>query len=160
MTGSDVGRLVASVAVCQAAGLLGGVAIGGNVAEWYPTLRKPPWTPPGSVIGAVWLALFTLMGISLFLVWRRAAAGAPGIAPALVFFAAQWVLNVGWNVAFFALRNPTYGLIEIAVLWVTIAVTLILFWRISTAAGALLVPYLGWVAFAGYLNFTIWRLNG
>lgn len=159
MTGSDVGRLVASLAVCQAAGLLGSAAMGDSLATWYPSIRKPPWTPPGAVIGTVWLVLFTLMGISLFLVWRRAAAGAGGVGLAIAFFAIQWLLNVGWNFAFFGLRNPVYGLVEISVLWVAIAVTLTLFWRISPAAGALLLPYLGWVAFAGYLNFTIWRLN-
>lgn len=171
---NDAVRLIVSILMCQAAGFFGGLVMGDGVTSWYPTIRKPPWTPPGSVIGLVWVSLFTLMGIALFLVWRAAAAAGAAEASglprpprsdassfrlAISLFALQWVLNVGWNYAFFGLGSPLAGLVEIVVLLMAIAGTMVAFWRISMWAGVLFAPYLGWVGFAAYLTFAIWRLN-
>jgi benzodiazapine receptor len=74
-------------------------------------------------------------------------------------FAVQLVLNGLWSYIFFGLRSPGWALAEIGVLWVSIAASLVLFFRISKAAGILLIPYLGWVTFAAVLNGAIFSLN-
>lgn len=95
---------------------------------------------------------------------RRGVAGLASrrldgaIAP-LAWFLLQWLLNVLWTPLFFGLHRPGLALVEITLLWATLAATLFAFWRVKTAAGVLLVPYLAWVSLATALNFTIWRLN-
>ena len=89
----EIPRLILAIAICQFAGALGSVFTSSSVSTWYPTLIKPSFTPPGSVIGGVWIMLFTLMGISLFLVWREGKGDADRNI-ALGVFAAQLVVNV------------------------------------------------------------------
>lgn len=140
-----------------AAGALGSAFTFAALRDWYPTLAKPSWTPAGSTIGLVWTVLYAVMGVAAWLVWRR--GGWRGQRVALSLFAAQLALNVGWSAAFFGLRSPVAGLVEIVVLLVAVAATLVAFWRASRAAGALMVPYLAWVGFATYLTYAIWRLH-
>lgn len=158
MKGIDIGRLLASLAVCYAASGIGALATGPAVQNWYPTLAKPAFNPPNWVFAPVWTVLFTLMGIALFLVWRQIGIE-PGVRTAMALFGVQLVLNVLWSVLFFGLRMPLAGFIEILVLWVAIALTIASFFRFSAVAGWLLVPYIAWVSFAAVLNFAIWRLN-
>lgn len=148
--------LVGFLAVCFAAAGIGGALTATSVATWYQTLEKPAYNPPDRLFGPVWTTLFAMMGVSAWLVWRRAGFG-PRAAWAL--FAAQLALNIGWSALFFALRSPGAAFAEILPLWGLIAATAAAFWRISPAAGLLLVPYLLWVGFAAWLNFAIWRLN-
>ena len=98
------------------------------------------------------------MGISLFLVWRE-GLDRPEVKAAIYIFAAQFIFNVMWSWAFFGLRSPLSGIAVIAILWVSILLTIIKFWPISRSAALLLVPYLLWVSFAAYLNYTVWSLN-
>ena len=97
------------------------------------------------------------MGIAAWLVWREGCH--PPTALALGLFAAQLVLNFAWSLIFFGQHRIGVALLEIAVLWLAILVTIVAFWRVRRAAGALLLPYLAWVSFATYLNAGIWRLN-
>ncbi|MGM0575177.1 MAG: TspO/MBR family protein [Myxococcota bacterium] len=130
-----------------------------SVREWYPTLDKPPWTPPGWLFGPVWTALYVMMGVALYLVWRgglrtrlqRVAVG---------LFGLQLALNGLWSFVFFGGQAPGPAFAEILVLDAALAATLVAFFRVSTLAGGLLVPYALWVGFATALNLTIWRLNG
>lgn len=156
-TARDALSLAAALVLCQAAGGLGAALTTPHLQPWYALLNKPAWTPPNAVFGPVWSALFLLMGVAAWQVWRQ--AGWPRAAPALALFALQLVLNVGWSALFFALRSPGAALLEVAVLWLAIAATLRAFWRHSRAAGWLLAPYLAWVSFAAALNLAIWRLN-
>lgn len=158
MRGIEVLRLVASIVICQAAGGIGAVFTGPALQTWYPTLEKPPFNPPNWVFGPAWAILFTLMGISLFLIWRRGVSE-PGVTLALTVFGAQLFLNVLWSVIFFGLQSPFYAFIEIIFLWIAILATVIIFYRISVPAGLLLVPYILWVTFAAVLNYYIVRLN-
>jgi tryptophan-rich sensory protein len=64
-----------------------------------------------------------------------------------------------WSGLFFGLRNPAYGLIDIVLLFVAIALTIRAFRRIDGPATLIMIPYFLWVGFATALNFTIWRLN-
>ncbi len=82
------------------------------------------------------------------------------MAVPLALFAIQLVLNAAWSWLFFGFHLPGAAFIEVVVLFAAILATTICFWSKSLAAGLLMVPYLGWVAFASILNFTIWRLNG
>ncbi|WP_369425585.1 TspO/MBR family protein [Methanothrix sp.] len=150
--------LVVCITICQLAGIVGSYFTDLSVNTWYPTLVKPPYTPPGWFIGVVWVILYTLMGISLFLVVdSKPEAGR--LKGALVPFGVQLLLNILWSGAFFGLRSPLYALVVIAALWLSIIVTMRRFFEISQKAGALLVPYILWVSFAAFLNYTIWRLN-
>jgi tryptophan-rich sensory protein len=146
--------LLGWLAACFAAAAIGGYFSPG---EWYAGLRKPAWNPPNWLFGPVWSALYTMMGVAAWLIWRRGGFAANG--PALRCFLAQLALNALWSSLFFGLRRPGLALIEILLLWLAIAATLALFWRAQRAAGLLLVPYLAWVSFASVLNFTLWRLN-
>jgi tryptophan-rich sensory protein len=154
----ELPTLILCIIICQAAGVVGSVFTSSSVSTWYPTLIKPSFTPPGWVIGLVWTILFTLMGISLFLIWREGQFRAD-VKESIYIFAAQLVVNVLWSWAFFGLHSPLAGLAVIAVLWVLILLTIVKFWPISRGAAMLLVPYILWVSFAAFLNFTIWSLN-
>lgn len=149
--------LLLYVAVCFVAAGLGGLATASSMADWYPTLEKPAWTPPAWVFGPVWSALYLMMAVAAWLVWRR--DGWPAASTPLVWFAIQLAFNVGWSVIFFGLRSPGFALIEIIFLWLAIAITTKLFWSRSRVAAALMAPYLAWSTFAVFLNLAIYRLN-
>ena len=149
-------RLLVSIFACQLAGILGSIATYPNIPTWYASLNKPWFTPPNWVFGPVWITLFTLMGISLYLVWDK---GAGKNRTALAVFGAQLALNALWSFLFFGLRNPLLGLIEIIPLWIAIAASVALFYRISRPAGFVLLPYLAWVTLASMLNYYVWLLN-
>ena len=123
---------------------------------WYLDLVKPAWTPPGWLFGPVWTALYVSIGVAAWLIWRH-----HGFRPVAAWWAwaTQLVLNAAWSWIFFGLRAPGWALVEILVLGGAILATIALFWRLRRAAGALLLPYLAWVAFATALNAAIWALN-
>ena len=116
------------------------------------------YTPPNWLFAPVWLTLYTLMGISLFLVWRLGVQDRP-VQIALAIFGVQLLLNAFWSIAFFGLRSPLAGLIVILMLWITIAATIVKFLPLSKPAGLLLIPYILWVTIAAALNLAIVLLN-
>lgn len=154
----DVVSLLISILICQGAGFIGSLFTRPSIPTWYATLAKPSFTPPNGVFSPVWIMLFALMGISLFLVWRTGFAERK-TRVALAFFGAQLIFNILWSASFFGLRSPLVGLIDIAVLWVAIALTIFFFFKISRLATVLLLPYIVWVSFAVILNVSIWTLN-
>lgn len=125
--------------------------------EWYQSLIKPDWTPPGWLFGPVWSLLYAMIAVSGWLVWR--AAGWSGARLALTVFLGHLLLNALWSWLFFGLQRPDLALIDIVLLEATILWLVVLFWPVSWLAGALLLPYLAWVAFATALNGAIWQLN-
>jgi benzodiazapine receptor len=150
-------KLITAIIICQLAGIIGQFWVTPNLT-WYDTLQKPAYAPPGTIIGIVWVTLFTLMGISLYLVWQK-GLNTPYIKPAFTAFATQLTLNTSWNYFFFALQSPFYGLIVILIMWIAIATTILLFYKIHKTAATLLLPYLVWVTIATILNYTIHTLN-
>lgn len=154
----NVAKLVGSIVVCEAAGGVGSIFTAPAIATWYAALDKPGFTPPNWLFAAAWTTLFLLMGIAAFLVWRRGLRH-PGVRLALVIFGVQLVLNVLWSVVFFGLKSPLGGVVEICFLWVAIVLTIVAFWRVSVAAGVLLLPYIVWVSFAAALNVSVFILN-
>jgi tryptophan-rich sensory protein len=125
--------------------------------NWYAGLIKPAWNPPAWIFGPVWSALYVMMAVAAWLVWR--AGGWRKQRAALGLFLAQWLLNALWTPLFFGLHQPGLALAEIVLLWLTLLATVLEFWQVSRAASLLLWPYLAWVSFATFLNFTLWRLN-
>ena len=151
-------KLVIAVALPVAVGALSGFATARGVSTWYPTLVKPAFNPPAWVFGPVWTALYVMMGVAAYLVWRQ-GLGTGGVKVALMAFLIQLGLNGLWSILFFGMQEPGWALGEIVLLWAAIGVTVVLFWRASPAAGALLLPYLAWVSFAAVLNASLWWLN-
>jgi tryptophan-rich sensory protein len=125
---------------------------------YYTTLRKPSWNPPDWLFPPVWTLLFIMMGIALSLVLNH-GIDKKEVRNGAALFAFQLVLNLGWSASFFGLRSPLAGLMVILLLWLAIVGTIVRFARVSNAASTLLIPYLAWVSFASYLNFTILMLN-
>jgi tryptophan-rich sensory protein len=154
----EIPRLIVCIIACQGAGFLGSIFTNMSVSTWYPTLVKPWFTPPPGVIPAVWTVLFTLMGVSLFLAWR-AGLTSPEHRGAAYAFAAQFAVNILWSAAFFGLQSPLAGLLVIALLWILILLTICRFYPLSKEAALLLVPYIVWVSFAAFLNYSILQLN-
>jgi tryptophan-rich sensory protein len=148
------GFLVTTLAVGQ----LGRIASSPEIGVWYAALAKPPFNPPDWVFAPVWTALYLLMAIAAWLVWRAPAEAAPRRA-ALIAWWVQLGLNLAWSWLFFAAKNLPLALVEILALLGAIGFTIWRFAPISRAAAALLAPYLAWVAFATLLTFSIWRLN-
>lgn len=161
MTRMDVrviGKLAAALALPQCAGALGALFTAPAIPSWYASLARPPIAPPNWIFAPVWTTLFLLMGVALFLVWRKGLRERH-VRVALALFCIQLGFNVLWSVIFFGLHRPDAAFVEILLLWLAITATTVAFARISRIAAWLLVPYLCWVSFAAYLNYSIWILN-
>lgn len=148
--------LIVALGVTYAAAAVGALA-SVQARSFYAELIRPEWAPPGWLFGPVWSALYTLMAIAVWLVWRY--AGFPAARLAVGLFAAQLVANALWSWLFFAWRLGAVAFAEVLLLWALIAATAVAFWRVSRLAAALLAPYLAWVTFASALTWAIWRLN-
>jgi tryptophan-rich sensory protein len=155
--GSDL-----SLAIAVAAGAITVVAVIGGLATdvgpWYESLNFPSWRPPNWLFGPAWTTIFLLVATSGVMAWERA----PDEASRhwlLILFAINGVLNILWSPLFFKLRRPDWAFLEILPFWVSILALLLHIGAISTLAGALIAPYLAWVTFAGYLNWTMVQLN-
>ena len=157
-TTRDAVRLVISIVVCEGAGLIGSIFTASAIPIWYASLVKPYFTPPNWLFAPAWLTLYLLMAISAFIVWRT-GLDKRQVRVALGIFVLQLVLNVLWSLAFFGLHSLLFGVIVILALWLAILLTIVRFFPISRAAGALLLPYIGWVTFAAILNISIRLLN-
>lgn len=148
--------LLGWLAASLAAGGIGAIA-SASAAGFYNELLRPQWAPPGWLFGPVWSALYVLMGIAAWLVWR--ARGFRGASTALLLFVAQLLVNALWTWIFFVWHQGALSLAEIIVLWLLIASTIMAFWRLQRLAALLLLPYLAWVSFATALTLSLWRLN-
>ena len=142
--------------ICFAAAAIGAAA-SIQAGTFYAQIIRPDWAPPGALFGPVWTVLYTLMGISAWLVWRK--GGYRTVLVALKLFFIQLAINALWSWLFFAWRLGAMAFVDIVLLLVLIVATIVAFWRYSRLAGALLVPYLLWVGFASVLNYSIWQLN-
>jgi len=143
--------LAVSVALVLTVASLGGAASASGLREWYDDLDKAPWNPPGWVFGPAWTALYILMAVAAWLV-ARTGLDQRSVQVALVLYLAQLALNLGWSLLFFGVRSPGWALVDIVVLDVLVAATIVAFWRVDTTAAWLLVPYLAWILFATSLN--------
>lgn len=156
MKKNDWIKLVVSVVICLGAGFIGSFSTASNIPVWYSGLVKPSFNPPNWLFGPVWTVLYIMMGVSFFLVWKSTAEKKTS---AILVFIVQLMLNTLWTLIFFGMKQVFLAFIEIAILWLLILLTIILFMRISRTAAYLLLPYLLWVSFASVLNFMIYKLN-
>ena len=144
-------KLIFCILFVEMAGLFGSIATAPSVKTWYLTLAKPSFNPPSWIFAPVWTILFFLMGIALYLVWTKKNN--------LFWFWVQLLLNILWSFIFFGLHLPNIAFLEIIFLWIAILMTIIKFRSYNKTASLLLVPYLLWVTFASFLNFSITQLN-
>lgn len=137
-------------------GTLGGTLT--DIGPWYQNLRKPSWQPPDWLFGPAWTLIFALATVSAVYAWRNARDRSER-EWVVGLFALNGFLNVLWSTLFFKFRHPDWALVEVAFLWLSILLPMIVFWRFSKAASLYLLPYLAWVSFAAFLNYTIVKLN-
>lgn len=126
--------------------------------EAFQKLNQPPLSPPGWLFPVVWTILFLLMGIASYLVFTSKESR-DAVNTALLVYGIQLVVNFFWSIFFFNLGAYLFSFFWLILLWVLILAVLLLFRRISRAAGYLMLPYLLWVSFAGYLNLAIYLIN-
>jgi len=157
LSGRNLVALAGFVALCFAVAAAGGAVTATSVETWYAGLAKPPFNPPDWVFGPVWTALYLMIAVAGWRVWRRRSESGAWLA--LGAWGVQLSLNLSWSMLFFGARMIGAALVEIAVLLAAILITAALFWRIDRIAGVLLVPYTAWVGFATVLNAALWRLN-
>ncbi len=150
--------LAGALLIPQIIGLTGALFTSASIPTWYATLTRPELAPPNWVFGPVWTLLFILMGIASFLIFQKGYERRD-VRIALSLYGAQLILNLLWSLLFFGARNPGLAFAEIVVLWLVLFLTIKKFWPLSKTSAYLLVPYILWVSFAGYLNYSIWILN-
>jgi tryptophan-rich sensory protein len=150
--------LVLLLVIVFAVGGAGSYFTRSSVGTWYEELNKPAFNPPSWLFAPVWTALYICMAVAMWLVWREEES-ASQVTPPQMMWVAQLALNLGWSVIFFGLREPGLALAEIILLWSAILATTMVFFRMSRAAGILMVPYALWVTFAAILNFSLWYMN-
>lgn len=149
--------LTAGLAAC-AVGALGALLT--DLDSWYYGLKVPPWKPPDWLFGPAWTLIFALAAISGYLCWMRGPTYSADKARILALFAVNGLLNMAWSALFFQIHRLDWALVEVGLLWLSIAGLMVLTARSSRLASLLLLPYLAWVSFAGMLNFALLRLNG
>jgi len=134
---------------------LGGIASADAAAD-YGMLAQPSWAPPSYLFGPVWSALYLLMAVAAWLVWR---ANPRWTNPAIIVYGVQLALNLLWSPLFFGLGWRGLALVDILLLDVAVAVTIAAFWKAHRAAAWMMLPYFGWILFATALNYSVWSLN-
>ena len=137
---------------------IGSILTTRSVATWYRTIRKPSWTPPGAVIGAVWTVLYILAALSALLVWNL-PDGTPVPLAVASLFVLNAVVNVGWSWVFFFRHRIGLAIWVCLFLDLTIVLLIWLIAPLSSLAAWFLVPYAAWVTFASYLNYRVWAMN-
>ena len=130
-----------------------------HLGPWYRSLVQPSWAPPDAAYAAAWTGIYALTALAGAIAWfatplRREGEWLVGL------FALNGFLNILWSLLFFRLHRPDWAMVEAIALWLSVAALIVFAWRRSIAAAVLLIPYLLWVTFAGYLAMTIVRLNG
>ena len=145
--------------------VIGALIIGGlsgflttdAIQNYYLTLKKPSWNPPNGIFGPVWTVLYIMIGVAFALIWNQQDTAVR--TQAMLLFGIQITLNFFWSLIFFRWQSPVWALVEILVMLVFIVLTVLAFQKLNKTAAYLMLPYLCWVSFASFLNFTIWKLN-
>ena len=150
-------KLIVSIALPLGVGAIAGMFTAQSVPEWYAALNRPSFNPPNWIFGPVWTTLYILMGISLFLVWKQGVSKERNRA--ILIFSLQLLLNFAWSFIFFYFHMIGFALVEIILLWVSIVIMLVFFYKVKPVASYINIPYLLWVTFATILNAGYYFLN-
>jgi tryptophan-rich sensory protein len=129
-----------------------------GVADWYPGIEKPSFTPPGSLIGAVWTVIFILSAISFILVLQR-GWGNPLFGLTVAFYVVNGIVNAAWSYLFFTRHVIGLAVIDALLIAITVGIMMVLSRRYAKISSLLLLPYLLWVSFATYLTYVIYTMN-
>jgi benzodiazapine receptor len=157
MNYTSVIKLVVSIGLPLALGAVAGIFTAKAVPDWYASLNQPSFNPPNWIFGPVWTLLYILMGVSLYLVWQTPPGIQRDTAMAVFFF--QLLLNFGWSFLFFYYHRIGLALAEIILMWISIVLMLVLFYRVRPVAAWINIPYILWVSFATILNAAYYKLN-
>jgi len=149
--------LVTVPAVILLGFLSAGASGSGATGSWYVALEKPALQPPGIAFPIAWTILYALMGIALAMIITARGARRRGLAIGL--FAAQLAVNLTWSPVFFGLHRVTIALGILVLMFVLTVATVAAFRKVRPRAALLMLPYVAWIMFAGYLNWEIVRLN-
>jgi translocator protein len=157
MKKSQILKLIVSLLLPLGLGSIAGLFTAEAVPEWFETLNRPSFSPPNWLFGPVWTTLYLLMGISFFLIWKQNDSKIRNLA--IFVFLLQQTLNFAWSFIFFYFHMIGFALIEIILLWVSIIIMIVLFYKIKPIAAYINLPYLIWVTFATILNASYYLLN-
>ena len=149
-------KLLICIAIPLAVGGLSALLTSGNM-DLYTEIEQPALAPPGWLFPVVWTVLYVLMGIALYLVVITRTR--EDKRNAVVSFGVQLFFNFFWSIIFFNARAFLFAFVWLIFLWLAIIANIYFFYKINKNAGKLLIPYLIWVTFAGYLNLAIFLLN-
>ena len=150
-------KFLISILLPLSLGAIAGMFTSQSVPEWYATLNRPSFNPPNWIFGPVWTTLYILMGISFFLIWKQEASKVRNRA--ILIFLLQLLLNFAWSFIFFYFNMIGLALVEIILLWISIVMMLVVFYKIKPIASYINIPYLLWVTFATVLNASYYILN-
>ena len=128
-----------------------------TTAHWYAALLKPTWIPPQQWFGPVWMALYGLMAVAAWLVWRERYHR--GRSAEMFAYVLQLLLNGAWAPLFFGMRSIDAGLFDSVALAMAVGWTLREFARVKAGAALLLLPYFIWVCVAVAMTLSLWKLN-
>lgn len=129
-----------------------------DLGPWYQGLAKPSWNPPDALFPIGWTLIYALITVAGITAWRAARTSAQA-EWVIGLFALNGFLNISWSILFFRLQRPDWAFWEVTALWLSILAMILYCGRFSRAAALLLLPYLGWVSFAGALNWAVVQLN-
>lgn len=149
--------LVICVAIPLIVGMLSAL-LTRNSMEVFVYVEKPPLAPPAWLFPVVWMILYTLMGISSYII-LTSDASREEINSAIKLYAYQLVVNFLWPTFFFNFKWYLFSFLWLILLWILVFLMIRKFYDISKLAAYLNVPYVVWLTFAGYLNAGIWLLN-
>jgi len=157
MKANHIIKLVASLLLPLGIGGIAGMFTSEAIPGWYASLNQPSFNPPNWVFGPVWTTLYTILGISFFLIWKLPSSKERNLA--ILVFLVQLLLNFCWSFFFFYFKMIGLALIDILALWTMIVVMLVRFYKLKPIASYINIPYLLWVSFATALNMAYFFLN-
>jgi tryptophan-rich sensory protein len=157
MTKTVIIKFILSILLPLGLGAIAGMFTAQAVPDWYAGLNRPFYSPPGWIFGPVWTILYILMGISFFMIWKQDATKLRNLAVGV--FLIQLIFNFAWSFIFFYFKNIGFAFIEIIILWLSIVLMIVLFYKNDRWAAFINIPYLLWVSFATILNGGYYFLN-
>ncbi len=150
-------ELAIAVLLPLAVGMVASYLTTGAQTMFY-MVNKPPLSPPGWLFPVVWTILYILMGIASYIIYQQ-GKDREDVKSALSFYLVQLAFNFFWTIIFFNYESYLFAFLWLIILWGLILITILKFHKISPVAAYLMIPYLIWVTFAGYLNLSIYMLN-